>query len=77
VDGTGYSGHLTRTDFGPYPPCSPEVKLPRAAPNDVHQTVSVRGMRAQGAPLSATLELSTQMRFRNPGDHRTLEFPNH
>ena len=22
MDGTGYSGHLTRTDFGPYPPCS-------------------------------------------------------
>jgi hypothetical protein len=24
VDGTGYSGHLSRTDFGPYPPCSRE-----------------------------------------------------
>ena len=23
MDGTGYSGHLTRTDLGPYPPCSP------------------------------------------------------
>ena len=32
MDGTGYSGHLTRTDFGPYPPCSPAIANIDGAP---------------------------------------------